>query len=74
MRLGADDLGLDAVLDTLRGHLETLTVVEGGDDQPTSSSSGVSGGDSAAKEIAREYKQLLTDWCAVLATTIESRQ
>ncbi len=78
IRLSAEDLSLADVLDTLRGHVFTLARNEEADSKQDSGSSGSKSGAAEdkekkeAQERAEQHRQLLTDWCAVLASNVET--
>lgn len=84
IKLASEGMSMALVLDTLRDHTQTLResleeeAAAAGKGSSSSSSSSSSNGKSAEsvqeKEEARAFVQLLTEWCAVLATSVVDNQ
>ena len=83
IKLASDGMSMAHVLGTLRDHVQTLreALVEQEEQSESGSGSSSNGSGSSSlsaaaaqeKEEARGFVQLLTEWCAVLATTLDTQ-
>jgi len=80
LRLSSEQASLEEVLDTLRDMLLTLRTAElpaDGESDSANSEAGKNNKEekdsvlSAEKVADQEYKQVITEWCAVLSTLLE---
>ncbi len=79
LRLSSEQASLEEVLDTLRDMLLTLRTAElpaDGESDSTQSEADKNKDEknsvlSAEKVADQEYKQVITEWCAVLSTLLE---
>ena len=82
LRLGSEQASLEEVLDTVRDMLLTLRTADLPDlDAESTGSEADKNGQkeqdsvlSAEKVADQEYKQVLTEWCAVLSTLLEGAE